>query len=112
MTKREMFNLIATANADNAEIVDFCNHEIALIDERRVSKKPTKTQVENEGFIEVIAEVLAGAEAPMTIAEIIAADERLAGLTVQRVSALLKKMVDTERVVKTYEKKKAFFTLA
>ena len=112
MTKREMFAMIATANADNAEIVEFCNAEIALIDKHKASKKPTKTQVENEGLMDAIREVLAGAEAPMTISEIIAADEKLNALSVQRMSALLKKMVDGNEVAKTYDKKKAFFALA
>ena len=31
MTKKEMFAHIATVNADNAEIVEFCNREIELL---------------------------------------------------------------------------------
>lgn len=107
-----MFNLIATINADNTDVVEFCKHEIALIDERRISKKPTKTQVENEGHMETIVAVLNGAEAPMTIAEIKDVNDTLGGLSTQRISALLTKLTKDGTVVKTYEKKKAYFALA
>ena len=50
-TKREMFNLIATRNADDAEIVAFCEHEIQLLDAKKTSKTPTKTQKANEALI-------------------------------------------------------------
>lgn len=112
MFKKEMFNLIATTNADNKEIVDFCNAEIALIEKRRASKKPTKRQIENEAFKAQIQDVLGHAEAPMTIAEIKGADTALEGLTTQRMSAILSQMVEDNEVVKTYDKKKAFFSLA
>lgn len=46
MTKREMFAHIATVNAADAEIVEFCNREIELLDSRKASKTPTKTQRE------------------------------------------------------------------
>ena len=35
MTKKEMFTLIATLNASNTEIVDFCNHEIELLERKK-----------------------------------------------------------------------------
>ena len=35
MTKKEMFTLIATLNASNQEIVDFCNHEIELLEKKK-----------------------------------------------------------------------------
>lgn len=112
MTKREMFNLIATVNADNAEIVEFCNKEVELLDARKASKKPSKTQIQNVENLEVIKEVLAEAEAPMSISEIKGADTRLAEFSSQKVSALLKKLVDNGSVIKTMDKKKAFFALA
>ena len=112
MTKKEMFNLIATVNADNAEIVDFCNHEIDLLNAKKSSKTPTKTQKENEVIMEQIAIDLAMFDNPVTVTELIAGGEGLEGLTNQKVSALLRKMVEAGKVVKSTEKKKAFFSLA
>lgn len=112
MTKREMFNLIATVNADNEEIVNFCNREIELLDNRKGSKTPTKTQKENEGLMDLIEKDLVEFEKPVTVTELIAGGEGLEGLTNQKVSALLRKMVDAKRVVKTIEKKKAYFSVA
>ena len=44
MTKREMFAPIASALADNAEVVEFCNHEVELLDRKKgyKSSKPSK----------------------------------------------------------------------
>ena len=110
MTKKEMFNLIATVNADNAEIVEFCNHQIDLLSAKSAKKTPTKTQKENEGIMDTIAEVLSTVE-KATVSEVISADDRLAGFSNQKISALLRKMVSDGRVVKTIEGKKAYFAL-
>ena len=110
MTKKEMFNLIATVNADNAEIVEFCNHELDLLNSRKSSKTPTKTQKENEVIMEKIERDLIEFEKPVTVTELIAGGDGLEGLTNQKVSALLRKMVEAGRVVKTIEGKKALFS--
>lgn len=114
MTKREMFVAIANVAevAANEEMVAFINHEIELLDNRKTSKKGlTKTQKENEGVKAVIAEVLADAGEKMTVTELIN-DDRLNGYTNQKISALLRQMVEAGKVVKTIEGKKAFFEVA
>ena len=114
MTKKEMFAHIATVNANDAEIVEFCNRQIELLDNRKTSKTPTKTQKENEVIMERqwIALDLAQFEKPVTVTELIAGSEDLEGLTNQKVSALLRKMVEAQKVVKTIEGKKALFAIA
>ena len=112
MTKREMFAHIATVNATDAEIVEFCNREIELLDNRKTSKTPTKTQRENELIMDTIERDLREFEKPVTVTELIAGGEGLENLTNQKVSALLRKMVDAKRVVKTIEGKKALFAVA
>ena len=114
MTKREMFVAIANVAevAANEEMVAFINHEIELLDNRKTSKKGlTKTQKENEGVKAVIAEVLADAGEKMTVTELIN-DDRLNGYTNQKISTLLRQMVEAGKVVKTIEGKKAFFEVA
>lgn len=110
MTKKEMFANIATLLADNAEVVDFCNHEIEILSRKRGSSKPTKTQIENEGIKAEILNVLAGAEAPMTVGEIVKALD--GDYTSQKISALCRQLVLAEAVVKATDKKVSRFSVA
>lgn len=111
ITKAQMFaNIKAVAGvAENAEMVAFLDNEIELVNKRnsRKSSKPSKTQVENAGIKDSIAEVLANADGGMTVTEIAKALD--GDYSTQKVSALLRQM---DNVVKTYEKKVARFTLA
>ena len=107
-----MFTLIATLNADNNEIVEFCNHEIALLEKRGSSKSLTKTQKENEVLMDTIEEALRGMAEKTTVTNLITSCEALSEFSNQKVSALLRKMVEANRVVKVIEGKKMFFALA
>ena len=75
-------------------------------------KKTTKTQEENEVLKGYIMEVLTLNKTPMTIAQIQAEDIELKDLTNQKMSALLKQLVDANQVVKTKDKKATLFGLA
>lgn len=112
MTKREMFNLIATVNADNAEIVDFCSKEIALLDKRNDSRANyvTKNQRENEEICSTIADVLSRQTAEVSVSDLLA-EKELSTYSNQKMSSLLNKMVRDGKVSKRYEKKKALFCL-
>lgn len=110
MTKKEMFTTIASRLADDAEIVAFCEHEIELLSRKRGSSKPTKVQIANEAIKTEILEVLADAENPMTVKEITSALE--GEYTSQKISALLRQLKEAEKVVKTYERKVAYFAVA
>ena len=83
----------------------------AQLAKRGSTKTPTKTQKANEEVKAVIAEVLAETGEKMTVTEMIA-DERLNGYTNQKISALLRQMVEAGKVVKTTEGKKAYFAVA
>lgn len=112
MTKREMFVAIANVAevASNPEMVEFINHQIELLDNRKsAEKKPTKVQTENVAIKDTIIQVLADAGTPLTVTEMIA-DARLSVYTNQKISALLRQM--TDKVVKTMDGKKARFSLA
>ena len=113
-TKREFYNEIMAIEGISTEIVDFCKAEIALLDKKNANRKPTKAQEANEAFKTTILEVLAGttAETAMTASEIRKADTTLveAG-EVQKISALLKQLVDAGLVVKAVNGKKSAFYL-
>lgn len=112
MTKVEMFTAIKAMVADNQDMVDFLDHEIELVNKRnsRKSNTPSKKDKENASIMDTIAKVLTNAEAPMTVSEIVTALD--GGYTNQKISALLKKMVDNGKVAKAYEKKVARFSIA
>ena len=114
MTKREMFVAIANVAevAANEEMMNFINHEIELLDNRKGkgSKGMTKTQKENEGIKELILTTLAEMEDKVTVSDLVATDA-LNGYSNQKISALLRQLVTSGQVEKTMEKKKAFFSL-
>ena len=73
-------------------------------------RKPTKNQIANMALADVVAEVLADAGKPLTITEIMQADERLSGLSNQKVTAVVRGMGD--KVVKVPDKRVNRFALA
>lgn len=113
MTKREMFNEILTVVADNAEMVEFINHEIELLNRKSSAvRKPTKNQLENEGFKTDIVDYLKNADAPKTIKELQTAIPSLADLTNQRITHILTDLVKAETLTKNYVKKTPYYSVA
>ena len=73
-------------------------------------KKPTATQIANEGIKNVILETLS--EKSMTITEMQKANSELAELSNQKISALLKQMTESGSVKREEIKRKAYFSKA
>ena len=112
MTKREMFAEIRACVADNAEMVAFIDHEIELLNRKSNSpKKPTKTQVENDGFKNDILDALARAGEPVNISQLVTYCEPINGLSNQRITHLLTALRKEKKVARTYVKKVAYFSL-
>ena len=120
ITKRDMFNeIIKMMNGDpmsvsTQDIIEFANHEIELLNKKSSSSsgKQTKTQLENESYKEIILETLKTADKPITISELMRRSETIAELSNQRISAMLSQLRKAEKIVRTYEKKKAYFSIA
>lgn len=112
ITKKEMFTMIKAQVKDNAEMVAFIDHEIELLDKKASNKKATKTQEANVGIKTTIVAVLEGASAPMTISEMQGASAELGELSNQKVSALVRQLVESGKVVRTIDKKVSRFSLA
>jgi len=110
MTKKEMFVAIKAVVADNQEMVDFIDHEIELLSKKRSDN--SKAKAESDARAEKVFLALSKMDAPVTISELQAktSDEEVAGYSNQRISALMRKLGD--RVVKTMNKGKAYFTVA
>ena len=110
ITKKEMFTMIKAQVKDNAEMVAFIDHEIELLDKKASNKKATKTQEANIGIKSTILTVLEGAK-PMTVTEMQGASAELGELSNQKVSALVRQLVEAGKVVKTIDKKVSRFSL-
>ena len=111
ITKRDYFNELKGLVANRQDLVDFINHELELLDKKSSTKTPTKTQVENESLKNVIVEVLTNATQPLTINETTHANDKLVGLSNQKISALLIQLIGANLVVRTSDKKKAYFSI-
>ena len=115
MTKKEMFGrlieIVEGANIEDTDaVVEFLNHEIELVSKKRNGQ--TKTQKENEKLVEVVFEAITNAGHPVTVTELFKAVESDEIKSAQKVSALVKKLVDAGRVTRTEDKKKAYFSIA
>ena len=111
--------LAASTHADKEMLIDAMQHEIELLERKKTSGVKSKTAQANEEFKEIILEVLATAEKPVTVTELMQLDEKMQEyngntITNQKLSRLLNDMTkgDTPKVVKTIDKKKSYFALA
>lgn len=112
LTKRDHFNALlnlAEVKA-NPTLVEFIEHELELLAKKNAAdKKPTAQQTANKAICEAI---VAGMEPNRlyTITEIIKEIPECADLTNQRVSALVRGMLDVS-IERVEEKRKAYFRL-
>jgi HSP90 family molecular chaperone len=111
ITKVQMFEMIKAEVADNKDMVEFINHEIELLNKKSANKKPTKIQEQNEVLKDKIVEVLGNYSNGVTASEVLASDSVFTGLSNQKISALLKALVEEGKVAKTVDKKKSIFSL-
>jgi hypothetical protein len=115
-TKREYFAQVTEviANADisaeqREELTAFINHEVELLDRKSSKNSLTATQKANLDIIENIYDALVDVGHPVTISELMASNAEMGQYTNQKLSALLKKLVDEGRVTKSTDKKKSYF---
>ena len=111
MTRVEMFNAIKAVPqvADNQEMVDFIDKQIAQLAKRKSAE--SKTQKENKALMEVVVDAMTVLDKPATATQIMKSDAYLSELSLPKVSALLKKLIEEGRVERTIEKKLALFSL-
>ena len=109
MTKREMFEMIKANHNLSADEIAFIDHELELLAKKNsAEKKPTAVQVANEG---IKADILDGMEIgkKYTITDLMKEIPACAELSNQRVSALVRQLVNDRVVERTEEKRKAYF---
>ena len=113
ITKREVIGMMMNEEVvkANPTYVAYLENELALLDKKASNKKATKTQEENVGIKATILEVLATIGRG-TVTDIQNGNAELSALSNQKVSALVRQLVESGKVVKTVEKKKSIFSLA
>ena len=109
LTKKDYFNELKGLVSDRQDLVDFIDHEIELLSKKSSRTAPTKTQVENEFVKEKIVATLVELNKFVTITELQEANVELANYSNQKISALLKQLVETNQVLRQVDKKKAYF---
>lgn len=115
-TKRDNFNalLAIPAVAANAELVAFINHEVELLDKKNATeRKPTPKQTENAGFKADILDWMTAGEQYLS-ADIAKGVPSIveAGISGNRVTAMLTQLVNDGAIVRTVDKRKSYYSLA
>ena len=113
ITKREVIGMMMNEEVvkANPTYVAYLENELALLDKKAQNKKATKTQEQNVGIKATILKVLATIGSG-TVTDIQNGNEELSALSNQKVSALVRQLVESGEVVKTTDKKKSIFSLA
>ena len=117
MTKRDYFNQLLALDEvkGNENLVKFIEHELELLAKKNASGegKLTATQIANNGIKEEILECMANEPNRLfTISEMQKLFPCCAEMSNQRVSALVRQLVNDGKVERLEEKRKAVFRIA
>lgn len=114
MTKKDYFNALRAIVADNEELTAFIDRELKLLARKSQnrSKKPTKTQLENEKLKADIMVALTEADTMLNIKELMAVCPSITKLSNQKITHLLTPLVEEGKLAKTYVKKVPYFSVA
>ena len=114
ITKRDRFNALLSIPAVQADpdMVAFINHELELLAKKNsAEKKPTAQQTANDGIKQAILNAME-ANHLYTVTELQKSVPECAELSNQRVSALLRQLKDDKLIIRTEDKRKAYFSKA
>lgn len=113
ITKKERFTEIVAIVTElgRKDLVDFCNHEIELLDKKASKSSESKSKKENEELMNILYDELAEIGKAVTISEFMklstVVEEK--ELSNQKVSSLFTKMKG-EKVDRTVIKGKAYYS--
>ena len=114
ITKRDRFNALLAIPAVQADpdMVAFIEHELELLAKKNsAEKKPTAQQTANEAIKMAILEAME-VNRLYTITELQKSIPECAELSNQRVSSLMRQLKDSGEVIRTEDKRKAYFSKA
>ena len=120
-TKRETLEMIVEVmggkeltSEETEAIISYATNEISLLDKKaeKAKTQKSKTQKENEVIKTQLLEYLNSLVDGVTITDIIKGCDTFSESSTQKLSALLKQLVESGEVVKVIDKKKSYFFAA
>lgn len=113
LTKKEKFGMVLDYIQDNEMLVEFINNEISLLTKKASSSTKSKTQLENDNIKSRILEVLMESQEKFTITDFQNTYEEfsISKYSNQKMSALFTQLVNENKIYKTIEKKKSYFSV-
>lgn len=118
VTKADNFKTLLSLAEVSArpDLVEFINHELALLAKKSTNRKPSKSQATSNTLRDIVLDVLYSADSAMTIAEIQEADSRLkvfngVDVSSQRVAAILTRLINEGIVTKNTIKKRNYYSV-
>ena len=116
MTKVQKFEIIANIEEvkNDPMLAELIAGEIERLKNSSANRKPTATQKANEELAEKILAYMAehGEEEKYTVSDLLKKVEACAGLSNQKVSAMMRILESAQKVEKVIEKRKSYFKLA
>ena len=116
MTKIQKFEMLANIEdvKSNPILAELVAGEIERLRNTSANRKPTATQKANEELAEKILAYMAehSEEEKYTVSDLLKRVEACAGLSNQKVSAMMRILESARKVVKVVEKRKSYFKLA
>ena len=116
VTKREKFEMLKALVKDNAMLVEFIDHEIELLDNKKSNgNKKANEKVAKE--TEIVYNALVSVGRAVTASELIAETDLTAlenesgAVSTQKVSAMFKKLKEQGKVESYTDKKKTYFRI-
>ena len=114
LTKKEKFAMLKAipAVAENPSLVEFIDHEVELLNKKNTSeKKPTAKQIANTAVQNEILDFMEVGHL-YTVSELMKSVPALDGCSNQYASSQVRALVNAGAVVRTEDKRKAYFSLA
>lgn len=115
LTQKNYFDMLEKLAEENnrPDLVEFCQDRKAQIEKKANSSKAkaSTNQAENDKIKNTILEVMTRLGRAVTVTEL-TKEEELNNYSNQKLSALLKQMVEKGTVAKIVDKKKSLFTIA
>ena len=114
LTKKQKFEMLKDLVKDNQMLVEFIDHEIELLDKKK-SNGNAKANEKMEKSVEIVYNALVAVGRAVTVSELIVESNlhELANesgiVSIQKVSAMLKKLKEQGKIESYPDKKKTYF---
>ena len=115
MTISDLYDSVLAFLADNGadeSLMTFINDRKEMHVKKNGNRKPTKTQTANAALMDDIIAYLRTCGTRKSISELIKDVPSCHGLSTPKVSALVTKLKNEDKVVRTEEKGKVYFSIA